>query len=899
MRRQAVDESTEKGLADGPSRSPLIVTKLNPPRTTGRLVARPRLYRWLDEGAELPVVLISAPAGFGKSTLVASWLRQGERPFAWLSLDEDDRDPRLFLRYVFAALAKVEPGACPESRALLDLPALPPPATVAGLLANELEALESDLVLVLDDLHRVREPAVEDLLALLIGHAPSRLHLVLLTRADPPLPWPSLKAAGQAAEIRLQDLQFTAAEAADFYRQALGRELEPDAVARLVAGTEGWAVGLQLAALALRRTGEVDGLVRGLRAGGGDAAGYLVAEVLADLDPERRSALLDAAVLERFTPALLDALRDQPAGVPGAAFSGRRFLDWLQAENLFVISLGGAGEWYRFHHLFRELLLQELLATRGRGRIRRLHRRAAGWLETRGYLEEALSHLEAVGEEAMAAGLVRRHRKPMMDLEEWGRLERCLARLSAGAIEGDPELLMQQAWICDNRHLYTEMAEWIARAEDALEPGRETGLPCELRAELDALSAAAYFYQGDARRAELLSRRAVKNLPADRHSERGYALVVRIVALQMCGWRDQARTVALEALGNRDHRGTTFHCRILIGLCLAGMMEGDTQSVLRYSRELLALGREFGLGESIAYGRYFLGAAHWDRDELEQAEEVLAPVAGQKVPVNLNAHAYSVLLLALARDARGDRDGPRELLRELAQRAIQFQNPELISLAEAFEAELDRRQGLHGRAVRWASRVEPDLTSPQWHCFRPALTWIRVMLDSEDARAAGRRALDRLEETAAAYHHRRTRVDLRLLRALLALRSGERPLAVELLAETVEEARALGLARPFLDASPELGPLLADLEVAKEGTVPAATAFAGGDGVVVDDLSPREAEILELLAERFTNKEIAARLRISSATVKRHAANIYLKLHVHDRRQAVTQAREMRLLATA
>ncbi len=216
--------SSENRVSSGSS--PLILTKLNPPRVSGRLVARPRLYRWLDQGAELPVVLISAPPGFGKSTLVASWLRQGERPFAWLSLDEDDRDPRLFLRYLFAALDKVEPGICPESRALLDLPALPPVPAVAGLLANELEAVPRDLVLALDDVHRIREPAVHDLLAQLIRHAPRRLHLVLLTRADPPLPWPSLKASGQALEIRLHDLQFTAGEAAAFFRNALGEALD-------------------------------------------------------------------------------------------------------------------------------------------------------------------------------------------------------------------------------------------------------------------------------------------------------------------------------------------------------------------------------------------------------------------------------------------------------------------------------------------------------------------------------------------------------------------------------------------------------------------------------------------------------------------------------------------------
>ncbi|MCP3963802.1 MAG: AAA family ATPase [bacterium] len=886
----------------GPSgSSPLILTKLNPPRTTERVVDRPRLYRWLDQGAELPVVLLSAPAGFGKSTLVASWLKQGARPFAWLSLDQGDRDPRLFLRYLFAALDGVEPGVCPESRALLDVPELPPLETVAGLLANELEALASDLVLVLDDVHRVREPAAHDLLALLIRHAPRRLHLVLLTRADPPLPWPSLKAAGQAVEIRLHDLQFTADEAGAFFRQALGEELEPGAVARLLADTEGWAVGMQLAALSLRRSGDVDGFLHGLRAGDGDATAYLVAEVLDHLDPERREALLDAAVLERFSPSLCEALREGPAGDSGDAFWGRRFVEWLQVENLFVISIDGAGEWYRFHHLFRELLQQELEARREAAHVRRLHRRAARWLEERGFLEEALSHLTVAGGEEPIADLVRRHRVAMMEREEWDRLERCLSRVSAAAVGRDAELLMQQAWICDNRHRYGEMSEWIARAEEALGAGDDDGRPSELRAELDALSAAAYFYQSDARRAELFSRRALENLPAGRRSERGYALAVRIVALQMCGRGEEARAVALSALGDREHRGTTYHCRILIGLCLAGMMEGDTRIVLRYGRELLALGRESGLGESVVYGRYFLGAAHWDRDELEEAEKVLAPVAGQQVPVNLNTHAYSVLLLALVCDARGELDAARELLRELAQRAVGFQNPELIRMAEAFEAELHRRQGLFGRALRWARRQEPDLTSPQWHCFRPALTWIRVMLDSADAveRAAGRRALDRLEQTAAAHHHRRSRLDLRLLSALLALRAGDRSTAVDHLSEAARRARPLGLARPLRDAAPEIGQLLLGLGEEPGPRAPATTEAGQRDADPLDGLSPRELEILELLAERFTNKEVGARLRISSSTVKRHTANIYLKLQVHDRRQAVTRAREMRLLATA
>ncbi len=421
-------------------------SKLNPPRLAADLIGRPRLVERLERGRRLPLGLTCAPAGYGKSTLVASWLEEAGQPFAWLSLDEADSDLSQFVEYFVAAVRTAVPGACAETLAMVEAPE-PRPEAVAGCLVNELEELEGDLVLALDDYHRIGGTAVHDLMDRVLRYPPRPLHLEIVARFDPPLPLIALRARGQMSEIRERELRFSRSESKTFFDRVLDSPLKTETLARLEEVTEGWAVGMRLAAL-ISRGRDVDDALAGLRGKAAQLSEYFVSEVLAQLPAERRDRLLRAALFEPFCADLLNALFTPAgdAGTPGQ--DGEALIDWIEGSGLFLVALDARREWFRFHHLFRGLLLEQLCHRAAAGEIDELRLRAAGWFEAHGHLEEAMSEVLNAGGPAPAAGLVKRHRHELTRREEWKRLHRLMELLPADLVRADLELLVIRAWVC-------------------------------------------------------------------------------------------------------------------------------------------------------------------------------------------------------------------------------------------------------------------------------------------------------------------------------------------------------------------------------------------------------------------------------------------------------------------
>ncbi len=418
----------------------LIRTKFYRPSLPSDLVDRPRLIDQIKRGLDRPLTLVSAPAGYGKSVLVSSWLSRCERPSAWLTLDESIDDLGVFLAYFVTAIQTIFPGALQRTQALLAAANLPPIGVLAGSLINELDELDRDFVMVLDDYHTSHRPEIHDLLNALLQPPTQHMHLVLITRKDPPLPHSVLLARNQMNEVRLSELRFSADEIAAFMRNALESPLPAEAIAALAEQTEGWITSLRLAAVTLRYSPDANSRIAELRAleRNRNLTDYLLSEVLAQTPPEIVDFLLKTAILDRMCGPLCAALLGREAFEDNA----RTPLEWLEQNNLFIVSLDSERRWYRYHHLFRSFLQQRLERRHDAGEIAELHDLASAWFARQGSLEEALQHALLGHDTPAAVRLMAEHRHALMDTEQWQLHERGTPHVSSRDGRTHPDLLL-------------------------------------------------------------------------------------------------------------------------------------------------------------------------------------------------------------------------------------------------------------------------------------------------------------------------------------------------------------------------------------------------------------------------------------------------------------------------
>jgi len=367
----------------------LINTKLYRPQIPENLVARPKLLEHLHSRRQRRLTLVSAPAGYGKTTLVSSWLEEGDWPCAWLSLDEYDDDRVTFLSYFIAAIQTICPDVGQETQALLKAPSLPPSPMLARSLIAELDQIDLPFVFVLDDYHFIHQTAIHELLTELLRHPPQSLHLVITTRSEPPLALSKLRARGQMTEIRLEELSFTQVETAALLQTTLGRRVSDTTAASLTEKTEGWITGLRLAILSLRHQDDLDGLLSKLPDHPHYVTEYLIGEVLSSLPSPMKQYVLSSAILDRFCAPVCETILGLEQGSGEVSVAGYYFIEWVVKANLFTVSLDGEGIWYRYHHLFQQFLQQQLKRRYSPDDIAALHRRASRWYAENGFIDEA------------------------------------------------------------------------------------------------------------------------------------------------------------------------------------------------------------------------------------------------------------------------------------------------------------------------------------------------------------------------------------------------------------------------------------------------------------------------------------------------------------------------------
>ncbi len=900
-----------------PRPSPLIQTKLYPPRLSGDLIERTNLLERLDSRRQRVLLLLSAPAGFGKTTLVSQWLNRVPYQAAWLSLDENDNNLVLFLNYLIAAIQTLFPEGCSTTQKLLTAPHTPSPDYLISTLINEITGLPQEFLLVLDDYHLLADQDIHHFVSTLLQQAPPPLHLVIISRQDLPFSVSRLRATQVMRELRLADLRFTPEEIQAYLKLCLGADISTETVTVLANRTEGWAVGLRLACLALRDQEDKAGFLETFHGTHRYIMEYLIDEVLTAQPQRIQTFLLCTAILDRFCGPLGDALLET---IPGSdeqeqPASGE-ILAQLARDNLFVIPLDPQGEWFRYHHLFKELLWHKLTAETTPAQQAALHTAAAAWLDQNDFVEEALCHYFAADNTAAAIQLVARQRYVLMNQTQWPRLERWLHQFSPDLVDQYPDLLMLKTWLLYHRAKYPELPAALERLETAL---AQSSLPPEeinhLQGEMSALRSLLCFFAVDPENGMTHARRSLEQTRRELWIVRVLARLCLGFGLCMMGNTNQAYAAIYRGFEEEEIQRNRFKATLVMTVCFLSWMVGDLQDMAQTAHQSIKLSQDGGSPYILNWAYFHLGQVCYQQNDLTAAERHFAAVVQQPYLAYGDCYAYSACGLAAIHQIQARPDEARTVLQAAAAFFVETGNTWLLSLIQAFQAEIALKQGHNSEARRWAAQLDPiPPMTPPYGFFWPHLTLVKIWL-AQDTPAGRHQAADLLEkakEFVETTHNTRFLIEVLALQALLNDTQGDPQTAAEFLAQALDLAQPGGFIRLFIDLGPPLARLVVRLTSDDQDRQPyiqrLLAAFeqekpppylTGSDGVsqpLIEPLTDRELEVLDLLAQRLSDKEIAKRLVISPVTVKSHCRNIFGKLNVNKRRQAVLRARKLGLL---
>jgi LuxR family maltose regulon positive regulatory protein len=915
----------------------LLQTKLYVPPSRPNIVSRPHLIERLNQGLQpgCKLILISAPAGFGKTTLVTEWIQQLKN-VAWLSLDESDNDLSRFFTYLIAALQKVDKSIGIDIRAALQAPQPPPVENLLTMLVNEITAISDGhatgsghrFILVLEDYHLIKTQPIHEALAFLLDHLPPQMHLVITSRDDPFLHLSRLRVRDQMTEIRAKQLRFSFQETTAFLNQVMGLGLPNDDVAALETRTEGWIAGLHLAALSMQEHEDATTFISAFAGDDRYVGDYLIDEVLAQRPQGTREFLLQTSVLDRMTGPLCDAVTGQKGG--------QKMLQRLERANLFIVPLDNRRRWYRYHHLFADLLRQRLEESTFPQEIKTLHRRASQWYEENDFFVEAVEHALAAKDYENAIHLIElslqemfRHSQLNILLGWWAQLPHelvilhpalCISSSWAWVAIGHPEeaerclQITEQALDAKMEELFVDGGRGqisspeiqsglvdvaVIRAQLAIGQGeiaealRLTGLvlpyledddqpflynpPTDLRNLVFFIMGMAHKFRGELKEAGKALQDAAE-LAYERRNvhlvSTAYGHLATVQALQ--GQLRQAESTCRRGLQlvqeiARQRSPISSLCQAGLGILL--YEQNDLEAAQYHLQEAIAVARPWG---------------HW--------EGFLPGYTG----------------LAQLRAAQGEWDEAFAALDELA--ALIQNYPHLMPAVESFRAMLWVAQGDVAAANRWAQSAGLDADS-EIDALREAefITLVRILI-AQGAFDEAVKLFARLLETAETGERWGRVIQLLVLKAVANDGMSQSDEAFAALSRALALAKPEGYVRTFVDVGPPMaqllyravesgvapdyaGRLLAAFPQA-ESTAPAQTKIPTPDRLppIVKPLSDREIEVLQLIAAGHSNKEIAQTLYLSQGTVKVHAHNIYSKLGVNGRTQAVAKARELGIL---
>jgi len=906
----------------------LIQTKLFKPGLVADLVQRPHLVNRLNAGLRRKITLVSAPAGFGKSTLVLSWLATCERPSVWISLDENDNDLFLFLNYLIAAIRSRYPQSCQETQELIKGDRLPDPRSIATFLVNDIVHNAESFIIAMDDYHLIQDEEIHQFMTSLIKNQPEQLHLVITSRADPTLPIPWLRASHQLTEIRSTDLRFSKQEAELFFQSVVDISIDPTVAGGIYQNAEGWIVGLRLAALSMQSGSDPVELLNSFRGGTSDfVTDYLVSEVLDHQPEEIRKFLLHTCILDRFNLNLCEAIYsgfNRETGKPTVSdivdSSVSALLSEIKRKNLFLISIDYEQNWYRYHNLFRKMLESQLLNYFSSEQVGWLNYQASLWFREHGYLGEAIRYAIQANDVDMAVNIVEEHSRNLLNPFDRNVLERWLSILPEEVVWMRPKLQITRAWILYRQFNITMLESVLDRIECLFEEGKCSNDEKKIiGGHVQALRCATeYLLNANYQNVLNLSEKALTQLPESDRGARSIAFGFRALSLQAMGDRKIAIQEMEQIIADLSPHSPA-KSQAYLTLALLHLSAGNLNRMAQVTKQMFSYAAENMEVNALPVANYTSGFLHYEWDELDAAEVYFQRVFDARYSANFMGGMGGALGLIRINQLRHQLEKSQELLEILRADLTKIMNADLLPWVEAAQALQDMLQGEHTAALRWA-RSKPEVTFAD----KIFSTELPIMIECRILVALGTTSeLQQLQEhllqlklELESYHFTNHLVQVLAHLALMNQRLGNTTEALEYLEQAVAVGQPGGLVRSIVDVGPLIVPLLQQLhasEVTPNYVSKLLSAFDEDQpGVppkkaesrtiepdltdLVEPLSRREHDVIRLMGQGLSNQEIANSLFISPHTVRAHATNIYAKLGVNNRARAVHKARKLGIL---
>jgi LuxR family maltose regulon positive regulatory protein len=917
----------------------ILATKLFIPSPRKELVHRPRLIKLLNRGLSRKLTLVSAPAGFGKTTLISEWVNNpeldnsnkssGKNRIAWLSLEKGDNDLVQFLSYFINALNRIEGFEAViggKAQGMLQSPQPAPTEDIISSLINDVSEITDRIILVLDDYHVIESSIIDDALTFIIKHLPHQMHLVISTRQDPHLPLARLRAGDLLTDLRATDLRFTSSEATDFLNIVMKLNLSLEDIRKLETRTEGWIAGLQLAAISLQGSEDNTNFINSFTGSHHLILDYLIEEVLEHQSPNVEAFLLNTAILNRLSTSLCNAVSEQE--------ESHEILEALERANIFIIPLDNERKWYRYHHLFQELLQERLDHTHPAKEIE-LHRRAAVWWDENGYMDQAIEHALCCKDPEWAASLLESHIDELWHAGKGLVIWRWIRRLPIDIVDSKPMLCIMRGYFQQGGGEYEASKQSLQLAEELIdiginksvkeaqqsEPNSSTDFMM-LKGKLAVIRSFVHSFEGDFQETVRNFDEAQKFLPTWELDWRSLAALARGEVYGFLCDIDAVLIAQSEAIEACKTSGNYYFALIESGKFAITLKEnGQLQEALQLSQEQPRIAEELGLSESALVGSlYFaLGEILAETGDLTEAlanakKGMMFDERSSYLPVWRCWGYFSYMRILLSFSNYSEIEVIIQKLRSLA---MEPHTPDWIaSQADIWQTRVWLAQEKLGLADTWLEKrgleIDCDSTDYGIFCLQESIVVARVLL-----------ALDRLEEAVEllTYLHEFTHknglvareIEILVLSSLIYQAEGDLPEALSMLEQALVLAEPGGFVWIFIDEGPTMAHLLYEAlsrGIATDYVSRLLAAFSiaepeqadstksqGDQPALIEPLSDREVEVLQLIAQGITNRKIASGLFISPNTVKVHTRNIYGKLAVNNRLEAVTKARALGVIS--